>query len=100
MVSEFSDGCWVSRRAPTDGCWVSRRARQLKPGKRGKIDEREPTALSELGLDANYWNAHVKGVGSGYWRLVASAEALEAKAAQWKQQWLKGIGYARSLVTG
>ncbi len=51
-------------------------------------------------LDANYWTAHVKGVGSGYWRFVASVEALEAKAADWKRQWLKGIGYPRSLVTG
>ncbi len=74
--------------------------RQLRPGKRGKIDEREPTALSKLGLDTNYWTAHVKGVGSGYWRFVASVEALEAKAAEWKRKWLKGIGYARSLVTG
>ncbi len=74
--------------------------RQLRPGKRGKIDEREPTALSKLGLNTNYWTAHVKGVGSGYWRFVASVEALEAKAAEWKRQWLKGIGYARRLVTG
>jgi len=73
--------------------------RQLKPGKRGKIDAREPLALRKLGLESNYWTAHVKGVGSGYWRMVASVETLEAKAAEWKQRWLKGIGFARSLAT-
>ena len=73
--------------------------RQIKKGKRGKIDEREPTALRKLGLGADQWAGHVKGFGSGYWRLVAGVEALEAKAAEWKRQWLKGIGYARSLLT-
>ncbi len=73
--------------------------RQIKKGKRGKIDEREPTALRKLGLEPEQWTGHVKGIGSGYWRLVASVEALEAKAAEWKRQWLKGIGYARSLAT-
>ncbi len=75
-------------------------SRQIKPGKCGKIDEREPTALRKLGLEPEQWIGHVKGIGSGYWRLVASVEALEAKTAEWKRQWLKGIGYARSLVTG
>ena len=28
--------------------------RKLRPAKRGKIDEREPMALSKLRLDANY----------------------------------------------
>jgi hypothetical protein len=73
--------------------------RKLKPGKRGKIDAREPSALSKLGLEAEQWTGHVKGIGSGYSRMVGSIEALQAKAPEWKQHWLRGIGYARSLVT-
>jgi hypothetical protein len=37
--------------------------RQLAPGKRGKIDAKEPTALKHLGLTKFSWNAKVKGVG-------------------------------------
>jgi hypothetical protein len=65
--------------------------RQLKPGKRGKIDAREPSALRKLGLDRDQWTGHVRGIGSGYWRIVASLEALEAKAAEWHQRWMRGV---------
>jgi hypothetical protein len=37
--------------------------------------------------------------GLYHWRIAAGPEALEAKAAEWHQRWIKGIGYARSLLT-
>jgi len=72
--------------------------RQLKPGKRGVIASSEPPALQKLGLDADYWAGHVNGFRSAYRRFVGSVEAMTEKAAALKQQWLKGIGYARSLA--
>ena len=44
--------------------------RKLHPGKRGKIEASKPKALTKLGLDKNHWTTRVKGIGSGYWRVI------------------------------
>jgi REP element-mobilizing transposase RayT len=72
--------------------------RQMYPGKRGKIEASEPRALARLGIASQRWEYDVKGVGNGYWRVVGTAQELIDKAIALGQQWLKGIGYARSLV--
>ena len=72
--------------------------RMLHPGKRGVIKETEPRALTKLGLDPRHWSAKVKGIGNGYWRVVAEVEDLIDLAAQLKQRTLFGIGFARKLV--
>ncbi len=72
--------------------------RQIKPGKRGVIASAEPPALQKLGLNANYRTGHVIGFRIAYQRFVGSVEAMTEKAAALKQQWLKGIGYARGLA--
>jgi hypothetical protein len=72
--------------------------RMIYPGKRGAIKEKEPKALTKLGLDPNHWSARVKGVGNGYWRVVAEVEDLIDLAAQFKQRTLYGIGFARRLI--
>ena len=72
--------------------------RQIKKGKRGRISESAPPALRRLGLDGDIWSRQVLGIRDGYWRVVASAEAMMEKAAQIGQKWLKGIGFARSLA--
>lgn len=71
--------------------------RQIRPDKRGAIAESEPPALRRLGLDRDHWTAHVKGIGSAYWRTVGSAQAIAEKAKAIRQLWMKGIGYARWL---
>ena len=48
--------------------------------------------------DGDLWSRQVLGIRDGYWRVVASAEAMMEKAAQIGQKWLKGIGFARSLA--
>ena len=73
--------------------------RQIGPDKRGAIAASQPPALRRLGLDPAHWTGQVKGIGSAYWRVVGSAEAMVEKAKAIDQDWLKGIGYARSLVT-
>jgi hypothetical protein len=70
--------------------------RQMYPGKRGKIEAHEPSALATLGVAARRWEHDLKGVGNGYWRVVGSAQELLDKAIALGQQWLKGVGYARS----
>ena len=44
--------------------------REWHPGKRGKIAASASKALTKLGLDKNHWTRRVKGIGSGYWRVV------------------------------
>jgi hypothetical protein len=38
--------------------------------KKGIIDASKPKALTKLGLDKNQWTTRVKGIGSGYWRVI------------------------------
>ena len=61
------------------------------PGKRGVIGAHEPPALRKLGLDTHHWTMKVKGIGSGYWRAVGTAEELIEKAAEIGQKWLCGV---------
>ena len=56
--------------------------RELHAGKRGKVDAAEPKALTKLGLDKNHWTTRVKGIGSGYWRVVGEVEELIEKAKE------------------
>ena len=70
---------------------------ELHPGKRGKIAASEPKALTKLGLDKNHWTTRVKGIGSGYWRVVGELEELIDKAKEISQCTLFGIGFARIL---
>jgi REP element-mobilizing transposase RayT len=72
--------------------------RQMYPGKRGKIEASEPHALAKIGIATQRWEHDVRGVGKGYWRVVGTAQELIDRAIALGQQWLKGIGYARSLV--
>ena len=71
--------------------------RELHPGKHGKIDASEPKALTKLGLNKNHWTTRVKGIGSGYWRVVGELEELIDKAKEISQRTLFGIGFARIL---
>ena len=73
--------------------------RQIRPGKRGHIAENEPPALRRLGLDSRHWTGQVKGIGSGYWRIVGSVETLIERAEAAGQKWMKGIGFARRLAS-
>ena len=58
-----------------------------------------PLAKDDLnrGLDKNHWTTRVKGIGSGYWRVVGDLEELIDKAKEISQRTLFGIGFARIL---
>ena len=70
----------------------------IQPGKKGSIKETETKALTKLGLDPKHWSAMVKGIGNGYWRVVAEVEDLIGMTAQLKQRALYGINFARNLI--
>ena len=72
--------------------------RMICPDKRGRVKETEPRALTKLGLDPKHWTAKVKGIGHGYWRVVAELEDLIDLVAQFKQRTLYGIGFTRNLI--
>ena len=72
--------------------------RQIRPDKRGAIAASQPPALRRLGLDPAQWTGQVKGIGSAYWRIVGSVEAMVEKSKAIDQGWMKGIGYARRLA--
>jgi len=75
--------------------FVDQTGRIMHPGKRGMIGAHEPPALRKLGLDMRHWTMQVKGIGSGYWRAVGTAEELMEKAAAIPRTWLCGVGFAR-----
>ncbi len=54
--------------------------RQVRKDKRGAIPAQEPPALKKLSLSPDHWTRQVKGVGSGFWRVVGAADAVEEKA--------------------
>jgi hypothetical protein len=70
---------------------------QLAPGKRGRIIGHAPSCLHRIDIDSTRWATRVRGIGSGYWRAVGSAEALMALAKQIGQRWLKGLRLAERL---
>jgi hypothetical protein len=73
--------------------------RDMHPGKRGKIAAGEPRALTTLGLDKNHWTMRVKGIGSGYWRIVGEVEDLVDKSKALGQRTMFGTGFAKFLVS-
>ena len=75
--------------------FVDQTGRIMHPGKRGMISAHEPPALRKLGLDMGHWTMQVKGIGSGYWRAVGTAEELMEKATEIPRTWLCGVGFAR-----
>jgi REP element-mobilizing transposase RayT len=71
--------------------------RQLAPGKRGRITGPAPASLRLVETDATRWITRVRGIGSGYWRAVGSAEQLMELANSIGQRWLKGLRLAERL---
>jgi hypothetical protein len=69
----------------------------LRPDKKGAIPKYAPSALGKTGCSAKHWPTHVKAVGSGYWRMIGSAEQLIEKAQAIGQRWIKGISIARQV---
>ena len=68
--------------------------RQLAPGKRGRIIGVPPACLHEIDADPRRWTTRVRGIGSGYWRAVGSAEQLVDLALCVGQRWMKGLRFA------
>ncbi|NJR44082.1 hypothetical protein HC761_01080 [bacterium] len=50
-----------------------------------------------MALDKGHWTTRVKGIGSGYWRVVGELEELLDKAKEMAQRTLFGTGLARIL---
>jgi REP element-mobilizing transposase RayT len=72
--------------------------RQMAPEKPGKIAASEPAALTKLGLSKDHWTTKVKGIGSGYWRVVGALQDLQELAKELGLRTLYGIGIARVLA--
>ncbi|MEO8002938.1 MAG: hypothetical protein ABI644_13765 [Arenimonas sp.] len=70
---------------------------QVRPDKKGAIPKQVPPALNKTGCKPEHWSTQVKAVGSGYWRMIGSAEQLMEKAEAIGQRWLKGISTARQM---
>jgi hypothetical protein len=79
---------------------VDETGRQIRKDKRGVIAADEPRELQVLGFDRDHWARKIKGVGSGFWRVVGTTDAIAQKAVTMKQQFLRGIGFARAFAFG
>ena len=75
---------------------------QPKADKRGKLRRGEqdspPAAIWSLADAPNQWVRQVQGTESHYYRVIGSAEALMAKAAELGQTWMKGISGERAKM--
>jgi REP element-mobilizing transposase RayT len=71
---------------------------QVRPDKKGAIPKHTPLGLHKTGCSAKHWPTQVKAVGSGYWRMIGTAQQLMEKAESLGQQWLKGIATARRIA--
>jgi REP element-mobilizing transposase RayT len=71
--------------------------RQLAPGKRGRIAGEPPVCLRGIDPNPTRWATRVRAFGSGYWRVVGSAEDMVELARRIGQRWLKGLGLARQI---
>lgn len=72
--------------------------RQLAPGKRGRIAETAPTPLARIDHDSRRWMTRVAAFGSGWYRVVGTAQDLKASAERMGLAWLKGIRLATRLA--
>ncbi|HEY1136345.1 MAG TPA: hypothetical protein VGE64_02520 [Xanthomonadaceae bacterium] len=72
--------------------------RQLMPGKRGRIAGRAPSPLAGIDHDSQRWTARVAAFGSGWYRVVGTAQDLTALAERMGLAWLKGIRLALRLA--
>ena len=75
---------------------------QPRADKRGKLRREEqsnpPAAVWNLSDAPQQWVRQVQGTESHYYRVIGSAEALMAKAAELGQTWLKGISGERAKM--
>ena len=71
--------------------------RQLSPHRRGRIIGEPPACLHGIDSSPTDWTTRVRGIGSGYWRAVGSAEQLIDLAVRIGQRWLKGLKLAERL---
>ena len=75
---------------------------QTRAGKRGKLRRQEqsnpPAAVWNLSDAPQQWVRQVQGTESHYYRVIGSAEALMAKAAELGQTWMKGISGERAKM--
>jgi hypothetical protein len=72
--------------------------RQLHPTKRGRIEGSPPAVLAARVPEADRWIQAVTGIETDYWRAVGAVDALLEKAQAMGQNWLQGLGVARSLA--
>lgn len=71
--------------------------RWLVAGKRGVIAADAPAILATIDRDPTRWARRVSGFGSGWSRVVGSAQDLIATADRIGQRWLRGVRLAMLL---
>jgi hypothetical protein len=76
---------------------VDKTGRKVRADKRAAIPSDEPRDLQKLGISRDHWSHQALGVGSGFWRVVGTVDDITAKAAEMKQAFLRGVGFARAL---
>jgi hypothetical protein len=72
---------------------------QWHPSKRGKLIGNTPKLIQRIETQPERWMLRIKGMQSGYWRVVGDVHDMIDKAQQFKQRWMKGINFAKQLAT-
>ena len=58
-----------------------------------------PSVFGRLPLSPSQWLVQVPATESNYWRVVGSAQTLLEHARRVSCRWVRGIGFARNLLT-
>lgn len=64
--------------------------RQLRSGKRGRIQFHLPTILDRLNIEGEQWITEMRHYGRWYYRAVGSVQVMERYCLHLGQRWLKG----------
>ncbi len=75
---------------------VDQTGRALHPGVRGRIEAQVPPMLRQLGLSESQWPRQVEATESRYCRAIGMLASLEKLVADWDQQWIRGLSFAKA----
>ena len=71
--------------------------RQIRPGKRGRIDAAQPPILERLQIDQKAWRGMMQSRGNRFGRALGSPDRLRAHAISVAQAWIRGLKQAAQL---
>jgi REP element-mobilizing transposase RayT len=71
--------------------------RRIRPDKPGRIDDRLPSILQRINIDASVWQEAMRPTKSYFGRALGRLNRLQLHADRLRQSWIRGKGYCERL---